>query len=71
MSEKPESPMFVTKRSGFREELGHLREIGMRITTLEEMISARPHREPEMVMLNHLKVCLERLRVEISKTRDV
>ena len=56
--------------AGFREELAIVREIGIRLTTLEEMILARPHREPERQAMAAVRDALLALRNEIAKTRN-
>jgi hypothetical protein len=58
------------RQNGFREELAIVREIGIRLTTLEEMIPARPHREPERQAMAAVKDALVTLRDEIAKTRN-
>jgi len=58
-------------QNGFKEELAIVRSIGMGITTLEESIPARPHRQPERIALRHLRLALEDLRDEIGITRNV
>lgn len=58
------------KQNGFKDELGHVREIGFKIVTLQDMIQARPHRQPERNALQNLSDCLATLRDEIAKTRN-
>jgi hypothetical protein len=59
------------KEGGFREELGHVREIGMRIVSLKEALPVRPHRQPELDALNKLSAALDELRLEIGVTRNL
>lgn len=57
------------KQGGFQEELGIIRTIGMSLTSLQEMLPARPYREAEGKALDDLTNALERLRHEIHVTR--
>ena len=55
---------------GFKKELSIVREIGERLTTLQEMLPARPHRLPEIHAMQETKTALNMLREEIAATRN-
>jgi hypothetical protein len=56
-------------QGGFRNELNKVRDMGMALTSLEELIPARPHRQPEWDAVAGVRNALEALRKEILETR--
>ena len=59
------------RSNGFREELLVVRNIGMSLTQLQEVIPARPHREVEIDALNRLEAAINSLQAEILRTRNM
>jgi hypothetical protein len=57
-------------QGGFREELQLIREIGQKITTLQEVIPARPHTLVEREALKNLWAANDALRTAILRTRN-
>jgi hypothetical protein len=57
------------KQGGFRDELNKVRDMGMALTSLEELMPARPHRQPEWEVVAGVRNALETLRKEILETR--
>lgn len=58
-------------QGGFREELQLVREIGLKITTLQEYIPARPHTMVEREALKNLVAANNALREAILHTRNL
>jgi hypothetical protein len=59
------------RQGGFREEMKLMREIGHRITTLQDMLPARPNRGTELHALEELHRQHLKLLHEINQTRNL
>jgi hypothetical protein len=59
------------RQGGFREELRIMREIGQRITTLQDKIPARPNRGTELNAVEELHRQHLKLLHEINTTRNL